>query len=70
VISALTPFESEFLIAYVVEEHSLRELPERLWCTRKDVERLRARVNRKIGKLRAEVALDDAAFRNIRFGTE
>jgi hypothetical protein len=59
-------FESEYLIAYYVEEHSLRELPARLWCTRKDVELLRARVNRKITKLRREIY---RTSEDSRFGT-
>jgi hypothetical protein len=45
-----TDQESEFYIAYVVEEYALRELPERLCCSKEDVERIRARVNRKKAK--------------------
>ena len=62
-------FKIEFLIAYMVEECSLRELPERLWCTPKEVERRRVSVFRKITKIRSEIALDESAYKNIRFGT-
>jgi DNA-directed RNA polymerase specialized sigma24 family protein len=63
------PDEIRFLILYVVEEYSLRELPELLWCTRKEVEQLRSRVNRKIKKLRVNRSFLPSAYRTARFRT-
>lgn len=63
--------ETEFLIAYIVEDYILRELPERLWCTGQEVERLRSSVNRKIAKLRYESAVrEQEAYEKPKFGTE
>jgi uncharacterized small protein (DUF1192 family) len=64
-------FEIEFYIAYIVDGYRLRELPERLCCSKDEVERLRASVNRKRQKLRAEVEKnDDFAYETAVFGPE
>jgi hypothetical protein len=62
-------FEAEYLIAYIVEDLPLRALPERLDCTKRDVERLRASTNRIILRLRYEAAMRESPYENLRFGT-